>query len=52
MNDNYTENDWKLFRSKIQEWQESYMERLISEYICLLNENTNPSINSGDWKNE
>ena len=28
--------DWKLFREKIGEWQESYMERLNSEYIEIL----------------
>ena len=43
MKDNFTENDWKLFKSKIPVWQENYMQRLISEYIDLLNENTAPS---------
>lgn len=28
--------DWKLYRSRIGEWQESYMEKLIQEYIQLL----------------
>ncbi len=32
------EKDWKLFRSKIKSWQEDYMERLIHEYIELLNQ--------------
>ena len=28
--------DWKLFREKIGEWQETYMERLNREYIEIL----------------
>lgn len=28
--------DWKLYRSCIGEWQESYMEKLVKEYIRLL----------------
>lgn len=43
MKDNFTENDWKLFRSKIPLWQERYMERLVNEYTALLNENINSS---------
>ncbi len=43
MNDNFTENDWKLFKSKIPLWQASYMERLVNEYAALLNENISPS---------
>ena len=31
------EKDWKLFRKKLPEWQEAYMERLIKEYAELLN---------------
>ena len=30
------EKDWKLFREKLPEWQEAYMERLIKEYAELL----------------
>lgn len=30
------EHDWKIFRKKIQNWQEDYMERLAKEYISLL----------------
>lgn len=32
-----TKADWKLFRSRIAEWQEVYMERLIKEYVEILN---------------
>lgn len=28
--------DWKLFRSRLAEWQERYMDRLNKEYIELL----------------
>lgn len=35
--------DWTLFKNKIADWQESYMERLNKEYIELLNEDDNPS---------
>ena len=31
------EADWKLFRSKLPGWQETYMDRLNKEYIELLN---------------
>ena len=31
------EKDWKLFRKKLAEWQEAYLERLIKEYAELLN---------------
>ena len=32
------EKDWKLYREKLPEWQEAYMERLIKEYMELLAE--------------
>ena len=31
-----TKKDWKLYREKIVEWQESYMEKLIQEYVTYL----------------
>lgn len=34
----FTEKDWQLFKKKIPEWQESYMDRLNREYIHLLSE--------------
>ena len=30
------EKDWKLFRKNLPDWQESYMEKLIKEYIEFL----------------
>ena len=32
----FSEKDWKLFRSKIAGWQESYMDKLNKEYIEIL----------------
>ena len=34
--ENFSEKDWKIFKRKISEWQEAYMERLNQEYIELL----------------
>ena len=39
----FTEKDWKLFRRKIADWQESYMNRLNREYIAILSEDASPS---------
>lgn len=39
----FTEKDWKLFRDKVLDWQEAYMNRLNKEYIKLLSEDINPS---------
>ena len=33
---NVIESDWKLFRKKLPDWQESYMAKLNQEYIQLL----------------
>jgi len=35
--------DWKLYRSRIGEWQEAYMEKLIKEYVQLLSMEENAS---------
>lgn len=37
------ESDWKLFRKKVPRWQETYMEKLIREYIELLEQDKNAS---------
>lgn len=39
----FSEKDWKLFRNKIFDWQESYMEKLNKEYIVLLSGEGNAS---------
>ena len=33
---NFSEKDWKLYRNKIANWQEAYMERLCKEYMEIL----------------
>ena len=38
-----SKGDWKLFRACIAEWQKNYMERLVREYIAMLNGNGNAS---------
>lgn len=40
---NYTERDWKLFRKKIDGWQERFIARLLKDYISLLQEDEVPS---------
>ena len=39
----FSEKDWKLFRKKLPDWQEAYMERLCKEYIDLLSSDNNAS---------
>ncbi len=36
-------SDWKLFRTRIGDWQEAYMERLVKEYVKLLSGTENAS---------
>lgn len=33
----FSKKDWTLFRNKVPEWQENYMEKLNKEYIDILN---------------
>ena len=37
------ENDWKQLRRKLPDWQENYMDKLIHEYVDLLQGEGNPS---------
>ena len=39
----FPESDWKLYRKKISDWQEGYMDRLCHEYVELLQSDSNPS---------
>ena len=39
----FSEKDWKLFRSKIADGQEAYMDKLNKEYIEILTGEGNPS---------
>lgn len=38
-----SKKDWKLFREKLSDWQEKYMECLIKEYVDFLNDDTKPA---------
>ena len=38
-----SEKDWKLFRHKLPQWQESHMEKLCKEYLEILHKDTQPS---------
>ena len=38
-----SKSDWKLFRERVVDWQEAYMERLVNEYMDLLDEAENAS---------
>ena len=38
-----SKSDWKLFRACIGDWQEAYMERLVKEYMDLLDGAENAS---------
>ena len=31
------ESDWKLFKKMLPQWQERYMEKLIAQYVEMLN---------------
>lgn len=37
------EEDWKLFRKKVPQWQENDMERLLGEYRAIISEERLPS---------
>lgn len=39
----FNEADWRLFREKIPQWQENYIDRLNREYMHLLGEERAPS---------
>lgn len=38
-----SKKDWKLYREKIGEWQENYMDRFCKEYVQLLQGDAAPS---------
>ncbi len=43
MQERFPKSDWKLFRAKLPDWQEAYMDKLNQEYIRLLSEDGSPS---------
>ena len=44
----YSKSNCKLFQKKVPDWQEAYIEKLLKEYINLLEEPKLPSIKF--WK--
>ncbi len=38
-----SKRDWKIFRDKIGAWQETYMQKLVEEYMTLLNDSLTAS---------
>ena len=38
-----SKSDWRLFREKLPQWQENFMDRLNREYIALLSSEQAPS---------
>ena len=38
-----SKSDWKLFRTRVGDWQETYMERLVKDYMDLLDGAENAS---------
>ncbi len=38
-----SKEDWKLFRNKIAQWQENYIDKLNKEYIAILEGSGNAS---------
>lgn len=37
------ESDWKLFKKMLPQWQERYMEKLIGQYVEILNDRHPPA---------
>lgn len=49
---NISKKDWKLFRERLSDWQENYMEGLVKEYVnFLMMIKSLHQINSGNLKN-
>ena len=38
-----SKKDWKLYREKIGNWQEAYMEKLVAQYVDYLNSDLSAS---------
>ena len=38
-----SKKDWKLFRERLSDWQENYMEGLVKEYVNFLNVDKKPA---------
>ena len=44
--------DWKLYRERVSDWQEHYMEQLTKSMSTYLHPREMPLITSGNWKKE
>ena len=44
--------DWKLYRERVSDWQEHYMEQLNQELSTYFHPREMPLITSGNWKKE
>lgn len=38
-----SKKDWKLFRERLADWQENYMEGIVKEYANFLNDDKKPA---------
>ena len=43
MEEKYSEQDWKLFRARLPDWQSAYMDRLNQDYLKILTADAEPS---------
>ena len=41
--DKISEKDWKIFRKKLPDWQENFMNKLEKEYLEILQSDSLPS---------
>lgn len=46
-----SKKDWKLFRERLSDWQENYMEGIVKEYVNFLNDDKKPA-SEKFWKLE
>ena len=42
-----SKKDWKLYREKIGNWQEAYIEKLVAQYVDYLNSDLSASETGG-----
>lgn len=52
MNENFTENDWKIYKRKLPIWQEKYISNLLKKYNEIINGRSDPSERFWHLENE
>lgn len=52
MNENFTENDWKIYKSKLPIWQEKYISNLLKKYNEIIGDCSDPSERFWHLENE